>query len=210
MPRTPSAPLWLRVEIASRSFQMLNLDHPWIDACILGEIDSGIDVYYDRRWNLTDRFCHFLLAEPAWVAGRTVLVLGAGVGLETLVIGSLCKKLYINDLAPVALDLCARQLCQNGILDFACLPGRYENLALPAVDLIAGCFLVYNRETASAMRQILDRRTPPILLMNQNLPIFRKLVRETRRTIRFLLPPEDIPCILFEPEPLPMSEHTPP
>jgi predicted nicotinamide N-methyase len=194
---TPPASLWLTIDIAGCRFQTLNLDHPQIDACIMGEITSGIDVYYDRRWDVTERFCRFLLAEPAWVDGRTVLVLGAGVGLETLVIGYLCKKLYINDLAPVALELCARQLCQNGISDVTCLPGRYETLALPAVDLIAGCFLVYNRETAAAMRQFLARRTPPVLLMNDNVVRFHKFVRETSRPMRALLPPEDVPCILF-------------
>lgn len=196
----PSPPLWLPVEIAGRYFQVLNLDHPWTNARIMGEMAAGIRVYYDRRWDITERFCRFLLAEPAYIAGRTVLVLGAGVGLETLVIGCLCQKLYINDLAPVALDLCAQQLRQNGIVDFACLPGRYETLAFPPVDLIAGCFLVYNRDTAAAIRQLLARRTPPLLLMNQDMPIFQKLVRKTTRRVRFLLPPESFPCVLFEAE----------
>jgi predicted nicotinamide N-methyase len=166
----------------------------------MGEIASGIQVYYDRRWNITEQFCRFLLAEPAWVDGRTVLVLGAGVGLEALVIGRLCQKLYINDLAPVALELCAQQLCQNGITDFACLPGRYEALTFPPVDLLAGCFLVYNQSTAAAMQQLLTRHTPPVLLMNENMPVLQKLVRETARRVRFLLPADASPCILFEAE----------
>jgi predicted nicotinamide N-methyase len=190
-------PLWLPRDIAGRRFQVLNLDHPHIAAHVLKDIDTGIQVYYDQRWQVTNRFCHFLLAEPAWVTDRTVLVLGAGVGLETLVIGSLCHRLYINDLAPRALALCAQQLRHNGYTHFACLPGRYEHLPLPAVDLIVGCFLVYNRDTTAAMRQLLTRPTPPVLLVNDNMPVFRKLLRQVARPHRWLLPPDDVPCVLF-------------
>jgi predicted nicotinamide N-methyase len=197
MSQAPFPPLWLSVDIAERCFHILNLDHPKISARILSDIDAGTAVYYDRRWRLTDRFCRFLLAEPAWVAGRTVLVLGAGVGLETLVIGSLCDKLYINDLSPVALELCARQLSQNGVVGVSCLPGRYEHLVLPPVDLLVGCFLVYNRDSASSMRSLLERRTPPVLLMNDNMSSWRTLVRQTSRQVRSLLPAGDVPCLLF-------------
>jgi hypothetical protein len=192
-----SPPLWLPQEVAGRRFQVLNLDHPHIAAYVMEDLDTGVQVYYDQRWQVTHRFCHFLLAEPAWVTDRTVLVLGAGVGLETLVIGSLCHSLYINDLAPRALALCAQQLRHNGCTHFSCLPGRYEHLPLPTVDLIVGCFLVYNRDTAAAMRQLLTRPTPPVLLMNDNMPAFRKLLRQVARPHRLLLPPEDIPCLLF-------------
>jgi predicted nicotinamide N-methyase len=197
MRQRPSAPLWLPLEIAGRRFQVLNLDHPHITAHVMEDMGRGIQVYYDRRWQVTTRFCRFLLAEPVWVADRTVLVLGAGVGLETLVIGSLCHTLYINDLAPSALALCAQQLRQNGLRHFTCFPGRYEQLAIPAVDLLVGCFLVYNRATAAAMRQLLARPTPPVLLVNDNMPVFRQLLRQTSRPYRFLLPPDDIPCLLF-------------
>jgi hypothetical protein len=187
----------LSVDIAGRCFQLLNLDHPQISTRIIRDIDAGIAVYYDRRWAVTDRFCRFFLAESAWVAGRSVLVLGAGVGLETLVIGSLCRKLYINDLSLVALELCVQQLSQNGIAEVTCLPGRYEQLALPPVDLLVGCFLVYNRHSAAAMWRLLERHTPPVLLMNDNMTSFRTLVRKTSRQARSLLPPGDIPCFLF-------------
>jgi predicted nicotinamide N-methyase len=190
-------PLWLPHDIAGRRFQVLNLDHPDIAAHVLEDLGRGVRVYYDQRWQVTQRFCHFLLAEPAWVTDRTVLVLGAGVGLETLVIGSLCHRLYINDLAPRALALCAQQLQHNGCTHFACLPGRYEHLPLPAVDLIVGCFLVYNRDTAAAMRQLLTRPTPPVLLMNDNMPVLRTLLRRVARPYRALLPSDDFPCLLF-------------
>jgi len=190
-------PLWRTVTIASQRFQLLNLDHPRITARIIDDIDAGVDVYYDRRWSATERFCHFLLVDSSRVANRSVLILGAGLGLETLVIGQLCQTLYINDLAPAALDLCSWQLRHNGITDFVCLPGRYETLQVPPVDLVAGCFLVYNRETATAMRQFLARCAAPVLLMNDPMLDWHTLIREVARPSRFLLPPDDHPCILF-------------
>ena len=195
--RSLAPSMWCSVDLAGRCFQALNLDHPRIAVRIMDDLDAGVAVYYDRRWAVTDRCCRFFLAEPAWVTDRTVLVLGAGVGLETLVIGSLCRRLYINDLAPAALTLCTLQLRRNGIRNVTCLPGRYEHLALPPVDLIVGCFLVYNRDTGAAMRQLLARCTPPVLLMNDNMSCFRTLVKKTSRQVRSLFPPDDIPCLLF-------------
>ena len=198
MPCTPSPRLWFTYTLAGQRFQLLNLDHPEIASRVLGDLEAGIAVYYDNRWDLTTRFCRFLLAHPAWVSGHSVLVLGAGIGLETLVIGRLCTTLYVNDRAPGALDLCAQQLRQNGITEFTCLCGSYETLELPQVDLLAGCYLVYNRDTAAAMRQLLARYTLPVLLCNDNLLSWQSLLRETTRPYRALLPPDDFPCLLFE------------
>jgi SAM-dependent methyltransferase len=197
MPHPPLPALWQPLNIAGRHFQVLNLDHPHVAAQVMDDLDTGMQVYYDQRWQVTMRFCHFLLAEPVWVSDRTVLVLGAGVGIETLVIGDLCRTLYINDVSPRALALCARQLRQNRLRHFVCLPGRYEQLPLPAVDLIVGCFLVYNRNTAVAMQQLLARPTPPVLLVNDNMPVFRQLLRQTSRPRQSLLSPHDVPCLLF-------------
>src|SRR4029453_17878242 len=131
---------WHTIDIAGQDFQVLNLDHPELAARVMHDMDAGIEVYYDQRWKCTTRLCHVLLENPAWVAGRAVLVLGAGVGLETVVIGRLCRTLYINHLTPASLALCAEQLRQNGVTGFVCLPGRYESLSLPAVDLIVASF----------------------------------------------------------------------
>src|SRR5262249_44408146 len=147
MPRTPPPRLSSTYTLAGHRFQLLTPDHPDIAPRVLGDLDAGVAVYCDGRWALTTRFCRFLLAHPTWVTGRSVLVLGAGIGLETLVIGRLCTTLYVNDRAPGALDLCAQQLRQNGISYFTCLCRSYETLDLPPVDLLVGCYLVYNRDT---------------------------------------------------------------
>lgn len=197
MPRPSSRPLWLPVDIAGCRIHSLNLAHPWVSIHVGDDMAAGIDVYYNRRWTVTERFCHFLRANPTWISGKTVLVLGAGVGLETVIIGRLCHYLYLNDRAPRALDLCAQQLRHNSITTFACLPGRYEELLLPPVDLLVGCFVIYNRETAAAMETLLARCTVPVLLMNDPMPDFEALVRTTSRPVRFLLPPDEPPCVVF-------------
>lgn len=196
MPRKSSS-LWHTITIAERPLQMLNMDHPDIATRIFSDMDAGIAVYYDQRWAVTTHFCDFLLRHPEWVADRAVLVLGAGIGLETVVIGSLCRTLYINDLAPAALTLCAEQLQYNGIANFLCCPGRYETLPLPQVDVIVGCYLVYSRDTAAAMKFFLARPTPPVLLVNDNLLNWQQLLQETTRPRQQLLQSGDMAGFLF-------------
>ena len=193
-----STSLWIPFKIAHLDFQILNLDHPDIERLILDEIEAGVDVYYDRRWTITEAFCHFLVEQPEWVADRSVLVLGAGIGIETLVIGRLCKKIYLNDLAPVALDLCARQLRKNGIDTVERLPGRYEALDCPPVDIVVGCYIVYNPETAKAFKQFLNLCPCPVLLMNEHMSSIHTLLKTTSRSVRSLLAEEPYLCILFE------------
>src|SRR5262245_7658095 len=77
MPRTSSSRLWSTYTLAGHHYQLLNPDHPEVAAHVLGDLDAGIAVYYDSRWDLTTQFCRFLLAHPTWVAGLSVLVLGA-------------------------------------------------------------------------------------------------------------------------------------
>lgn len=189
---------WIKTEIDSFEFHTLNLDHPDTDATILHEIKSGISVFYDRRWEATEVFSRYLINHESWIKDRNVLVLGAGIGLETLVIGKLCKKMYVNDLAPAALELCSQQLGQNHIYNYGILQGRYETLDFPEVDIIIGCYLVYNRETLKAMRSFLDTNSNPVLLMNEPLPPFKKLIQTTGRKSRSLLHDAQFICIYFE------------
>jgi predicted nicotinamide N-methyase len=177
---------------------VLNLDHPEIEAAIIKEIESGVDVYYDRRWEITKDFCQFLIEQPHWVEDRSVLVLGAGIGMETLIIGRLCRKIYLNDRAPVALELCARQLERNGIDRFEVIPGRYEAIPVPPIDIVAGCNIVYNPDTSAAMKRFLNQHNGPVLLMNEPMPGFTKLVKTTTRKTRFVLREDTHSCVLLE------------
>src|SRR5262249_15880707 len=56
MAQTPELPYWHPITLNGHSFQILNLDHPEISARILGDLDAGVAVTYDHRWDVTARF----------------------------------------------------------------------------------------------------------------------------------------------------------
>jgi predicted nicotinamide N-methyase len=163
----------------------------------MDDIDSGTDVYYDQRWPETELFCHYLQAHPQWLLDRSVLVLGAGMGMETLVAGRLCNKLYLNDYSEAALTLAAMQLRANRITDFELLPGRYEKIDLPDIDIAIGCFLVYDDETLSFMRTFMRRHPDELILMNGVMPAFNALCAATPRRTETLIVGENCRCVLF-------------
>lgn len=156
------------------------------------EIESGVDVYYDRRWTLTRRFCRFLLDEPELLEGKSVFVAGAGVGMESVVAGRLARSVTVNDVAPVALQLCEEQLERNGVVDFGVAPGAFQEVELNGVDLVMACFVVYDDETEGAMLELLERtgaRDIPVLLANQDIGgHFGALLSGTDRPVRDLDP----------------------
>jgi len=174
---------WHTVKLEGHSVQLLNLDHPSVREPVIGDIDVGIDVYDDSRWKATKQFGRLLYDQPEWVAGKSVLVVGAGVGLETVVVGSLCERLYINDLSPVSLRLCLEQLDRIHIARDGVLEGRYEEVTLPNIDLVVGCFVVYEREARSAMEALLAKTDVPVLLVNEKLDAFQGLMGETDREV---------------------------
>lgn len=190
-------PLWIETEIGNQAFTLLNLDHPEVASQVFGEMEDGIDVYYDCRWGVTHHLVSYLLTEPHWLTEKNALILGAGVGCETLLAARQCRKLYLNDLAPKSLELCAKQLKQNGASNFSMLPGRYEELALPKVDLVLGSFLVYNAETLSAMQAFLQKWDGEMLLMNETLKPFQRLLKSVERPIEVLFEEEGAQCIHF-------------
>lgn len=167
-----TAARWIPVEIAGRRFERINLEHPEVGGRVVEEIDAGVDVYYDREWPLTRRFCTFLLERPDRLDGRSVFVAGAGVGLESVVAGRLARSVTVNDLAPVALELCAEQLERNGVRDFRTAGGPFQHADLSGIDLVVACFVVYDPGTRDAMRELLGRaarRRVPALLANEDL-----------------------------------------
>lgn len=191
---------WIEKELEGDTFRLLNLDHPEIETPILNEINTGVDVYYDTRWQETEAFCKFLVSNLEWISDRSVLVLGAGMGMETLVVGRFCKKMFINDYSSAALELCKAQLEENGINNYEVQSGRYETLEIPDVDIALGCFLIYNKDTLSSMLQFMDLCSYPIILMNCSLSEFRGLLKKTDRTTRILMDDKNGVCALFENE----------
>jgi predicted RNA methylase len=125
------------------------------------------------------------------------MVLGAGIGIETLIIGRLAHKIYLNDLSLTALNLCTRQLIKNGVHNYEVIHGRYESLEMPEVDIIIGCFLVYNSEGYNSMKQFVENTHYPVLLINEHMAAFIKLIRKADRKSNTLLSEDECLCVLF-------------
>ncbi|MGJ8655128.1 MAG: hypothetical protein ACSHX6_01655 [Akkermansiaceae bacterium] len=183
-------------EIGGVGYALLDLDQRAVELKVMEDMDAGVDVYYDRRWEVTGLLAEWLEGNHGVYAGKRVLVLGAGVGIETAVLGRLAGSLFINDLSATALELCGGQLRENGVDDFGVLLGRYEEIDLPEVDLIVASFLVYNKETLRAMRAFMEENGCDFILMNENLPDFMKCLRELDHEVIF--EEEGAMCVLFK------------
>lgn len=183
--------------IGQADYQLLDLDQKSVEKRIIQDMDAGVEVYYDRRWEVTESLTAWLEANHSFYMGKRALVLGAGVGAETLVLGRLAEKIYINDLSPTALELCAEQMDYNGLGNYETLLGRYQEIDLPTVDIVVASFLVYNRETLDAMRSFMADNDAQFILMNENLKEFKSLLKEFPHDLIFEV--EGASCVKFAP-----------
>lgn len=180
-----SQPLFLPVQIGGDSFSLMNLNHPRVEKDIMDEMSTGVQVYYDVRWDITEALTDWLAENISLFRNKRVLILGAGVGAETLILGRYADHIWINDLSPVALSLCQEQLNKNGISNATSLPGRYEELDLPPVDLVVASFLVYNDDTYRSMTSFMAHHQGNLILVNESLAPFPKLLSEQSHRILF-------------------------
>ncbi|MGZ0657506.1 methyltransferase domain-containing protein [Coraliomargarita sp. W4R53] len=172
-----SIELWQDTRIGQEHFTLMNLEHPKVEARVRSDMEAGIEVYYDRRWSITQVLTDWLLKNMEVFRGKRVLVLGAGVGAEALVLARHAQHVWVNDLAPAALELCAEQLNKNGLHNYTELLGRYETLEFPQVDLVVAGFLIYNKDTLTAMRAFLASHQGDVLLINERLKQFRSFLK---------------------------------
>ena len=107
----------------------MNLEHPHVEERVRSDMDGGVAVYYDRRWSITKVLTAWLLENVDVFRGKRFLVLGAGA--DALVLARHRKHVWVNDLAPAALELCAEPLNQNGLHNYTELLGRYEAIEFP-------------------------------------------------------------------------------
>jgi len=178
-------PLFKPYLIGSETFALMELKHPQVEQEIIAEMSQGIDVYYDRRWATTGVLTEWLAQNTALFLGKRVLIIGAGIGAETLILGRHASHIWINDISPTALTLCQEQLKENGIENATSLVGRYEELDLPEVDLVVASFLVYNDDTYRSMSTYMDQHQGNLILVNERLAPFPKLLKEREHRILF-------------------------
>ncbi|WP_411845757.1 methyltransferase domain-containing protein [Roseibacillus persicicus] len=174
-----------QTQVGSDRFWLMNLDHPAVEQKVMAEMEEGVEVYYDRRWGATAVLTDWLAQNLSLVTDQNILILGAGVGAETLLLGNYGKHVWLNDLAPTALELCAEQMTRNKLSNFTLLEGRYEQLNLPKVDLVVGSFLIYNDETHAAMENFLRKHEGRVILVNERLAPFPKFLKNHDHEIVF-------------------------
>lgn len=177
--------LWEPVHIKDESYVLINLDHPYVEARVRSDMDAGVAVFYDRRWGVTEVLNRWLLENLDLIRGKRVLVLGAGVGAETVVLGKYCSHVWINDLAPASVELCAEQMDQNGLKNYTNLLGSYEAIDLPEVDLVVASFLIYDAKTLKDMQAFLGKHQGDVLLVNERLKAFRQFLKNEKHTLVF-------------------------
>ena len=180
-----STELWEETSIGQEQYTLMNLEHPNVEARVRSDMDAGVAVYYDRRWSITTVLTAWLLENVEVFRGKRVLVLGAGVGAEALVLARHGAHVWVNDLAPAALELCAEQLNENGLHNYTELLGRYESIDFPEVDLVVAGFLIYNKDTLAAMRAFLARHPGDVLLVNERLKAFRTFLKTEPHEVIF-------------------------
>ena len=61
--------------------------------------------YWAKIWPSSKAMCSFLEADPAWIAGKRVLEIGAGIGLPSLVMAHRAAEMIISDYATEAVAL---------------------------------------------------------------------------------------------------------
>jgi predicted nicotinamide N-methyase len=180
-----STELWEETCIGQEHYTLMNLEHPHVSERVRSDMDAGVAVYYDRRWSITKVLTAWLLENVEVFRGKRVLVLGAGVGAEALVLARHAAHVWVNDLAPAALELCAEQLNKNGLHNYTELLGRYEAIDFPEVDLVVAGFLIYNKDTLAAMRAFLARHQGDVLLVNERLKAFRTFLKTEPHEVIF-------------------------
>jgi predicted nicotinamide N-methyase len=180
-----STELWEETCIGQEHYTLMNLEHPHVEERVRSDMDAGVAVYYDRRWSITKVLTAWLLENVDVFRGKRVLVLGAGVGAEALVLARHGAHVWVNDLAPAALELSAEQLNKNGLHNYTELLGRYEAIDFPEVDLVVAGFLIYNKDTLAAMRAFLARHQGDVLLVNERLKAFRTFLKSEPHEVIF-------------------------
>ena len=178
---------WIPFEVEGEQFSLINFDRKSIGYLIMDEMDTGFDVYYNTRWGLTTNFAEWLSQNSELVNNRKVLIIGAGAGLETLILAKYAQQIVINDLSEVSLRLCKEQLEQNNFHNFSFLPGDYTSIDLPKnCELAIACYPIYCPATAKAMEAFINRFDGDVIVVNEPLKAFRKFLKTTRKTYETL------------------------
>jgi predicted nicotinamide N-methyase len=136
------------------------------DALIQGvqtEADLAAFPYGMMLWASAIGLSARLTEEPALVAGKRVMEIGAGVGLVGLVARSLGGNVTQTDYLPDILTLCRHNAAQNQIAGIDCRLGDWRDwpAALTDFDIVLGADIFYERTLHDTLALLLPRLLRP-------------------------------------------------
>jgi len=68
--------------------------------------------YWTRIWPAAQALAAFLMEEPEWVKGKTVLEVGAGIGVPSFVVAHMTDKSIVSDNNSDAVELVRQNIIQ--------------------------------------------------------------------------------------------------
>ncbi len=73
--------------------------------------------YWTRIWPAAQALAAFLLEEPAWIKGKAVLEMGAGIGVPSFAVAHMTGKSIVSDNNPDAVELVRQNIKQLELSD---------------------------------------------------------------------------------------------
>lgn len=103
-------------------------------------------------WPAAFVLAEWLIVEPSLVAGKSVLEIGAGVGLPGLTARRLGAQVTQTDYQPCSLMLTEMNALQNGITDIARFQADWRSFPeAGSFEVILGADVLYSRELRPAL-----------------------------------------------------------
>lgn len=138
-----------------------------VDAVLDHYVDAGAgdaDPYWARPWPSGAVLAATLVDNPSLVAGRTVVDLGAGLGLAGLGAARAgAARVLITDRDPLALQCAAASAAASGVVvDVAALDWRDgDALAAARADVVLAADVLYERDAAAPVADALAALVAP-------------------------------------------------
>ncbi len=158
---TDNLPLGRRqIPIGNRTWLVDTVDD---EDALLAHADTSAKFPFGLMlWESAIALAQHLTERPALVSGKSVLELGAGLGLTGVVAASLGATVTQTDHDQQALAACARTAALNGITNISRQPGDWHDWHDPArYDLILGADIAYDGDDHAALLTVLDRALTP-------------------------------------------------
>jgi predicted nicotinamide N-methyase len=119
--------------------------------------DNKKAAYWAQAWPASIGLCMFLSEHPAYISGKNILELAAGIGLPGLYAAATANKVHITDIEPQAMD-CVQQSIKhiqlNNVSSAALDWKDAANLPLPGILLLSD--VNYEPAVFATLQQVLE------------------------------------------------------